>query len=418
MEIRLSEVVGKGYKEFWNNQSFYRVVKGSRGSKKSKTIALNMITRIMQYPESNLVVLRRVFNNLKQSCRADLIWAIDRLGVRDLWNIPKAEHTLTYKPTGQVIIFRGFDDPLKLTSLTVEKGHLCWAWVEEAFQIENVDMFNTFEEGIRGKLPEHLFSQITVSFNPWSETHWLREKFYGGTYDKTYEDELTYAITTNYMINEFLDEQYLYRMQQMKEKNPTRYKVAGLGDWGITEGLVFTNWQEIKTVNINELIQQGFKRIIGLDFGFEHDPTALAVAYINEEKKELYIVDEHYSNKMLVNDIKNVIEMKGYLKEKIKADSSWGIVVEELRKAGLSRIEKARKGKNSILPGVQYLQQYDIYILSSCQNAITEFKNYSWMKDKTGKAINKPIDAFNHFIDALRYGAEELQDGGGLWDIL
>ena len=100
-QIKIKDVIGKNYDLFWNDKHFYRVVKGSRGSKKSKTIAINMIYRIMKYPESNLLVIRRVFNTLRNSCRADLIWAINRLKVNHLWKIPKGEHTLTYLPTGQ-----------------------------------------------------------------------------------------------------------------------------------------------------------------------------------------------------------------------------------------------------------------------------------------------------------------------------
>ena len=117
-------------------------------------------------------------------------------------------------------MFAGLDDPLKLTSITVANGYLNFVWIEECFQIEKQEMFDTLEESIRGKLPDGLFHQITLSFNPWSEDHWLRKRFYNDTYDRTYIDDLIYAITTDYTMNEFLDEVTIKRFEEMKSKNP------------------------------------------------------------------------------------------------------------------------------------------------------------------------------------------------------
>ena len=128
-KIYLPEVVGKGYKKFWNWKGRYRVVKGSRASKKSTTIALNIICRMMQYPLANTLVVRKTASTLKDSCFAQLRWAINRLGVGAFWKSRVSPLELEYLPTGQKIIFRGLDDPLKITSITVSKGHLCWLWV-------------------------------------------------------------------------------------------------------------------------------------------------------------------------------------------------------------------------------------------------------------------------------------------------
>ena len=144
--IRLPEVVGKGYKTFWNFKGRYRVCKGSRASKKSKTTALNIIKRMMQYPEANTLVVRKVFRTLKDSCFTELKWAINRLGVQAYWEIKESPLEMTYVPTGQKIYFRGLDDPLKVTSITVEIGYLCWCWIEEAYEITNEDDFNMLDE--------------------------------------------------------------------------------------------------------------------------------------------------------------------------------------------------------------------------------------------------------------------------------
>lgn len=411
-QIKIKDVIGKNYDLFWNDKHFYRVVKGSRGSKKSKTIAINMIYRIMKYPESNLLVIRRVFNTLKNSCRADLIWAINRLKVNHLWRVPKGEHTLTYLPTGQQILFAGLDDPLKLTSITVAQGYLNFVWIEEAFQIEKQEMFETLEESIRGILPPHLFHQITLSFNPWSEDHWLRKRFYNDTYDREYEDDLIYATTTDYTMNEFLDEITIKRFEEMKIKRPNRYRVAGLGEWGIAEGLVYNNW-EILDFDAIELLKKDFslEAAFGLDFGFTNDPSAFIAVIVDLRNKRLFIFDEFYKKRLLNNEIAEEIKLRGYSKDEITADCAEAKSIEEIRRHGISRIKQSSKGKGSVNQGIQYIQQFDIYVHPKCTNTIMEFKNYVW-EEKNGKTLNKAADNYNHLMDALRYALEKYSAGG------
>lgn len=411
-QIKIKDVIGKNYDLFWNDKHFYRVVKGSRGSKKSKTIAINMIYRIMKYPESNLLVIRRVFNTLRNSCRADLIWAINRLKVNHLWRVPRGEHTLTYLPTGQQILFAGLDDPLKLTSITVAQGYLNFVWIEEAFQIEKQEMFETLEESIRGILPPHLFHQITLSFNPWSEDHWLRKRFYNDTYDREYEDDLIYATTTDYTMNEFLDEITIKRFEEMKIKRPNRYRVAGLGEWGIAEGLVYNNW-EILDFDAIELLKKDFslEAAFGLDFGFTNDPSAFIAVIVDLRNKRLFIFDEFYKKRLLNNEIAEEIKLRGYSKDEITADCAEAKSIEEIRRHGVSRIKQSSKGKGSVNQGIQYIQQFDIYVHPKCTNTIMEFKNYVW-EEKNGKTLNKAADNYNHLMDALRYALEKYSAGG------
>lgn len=411
-QIKIKDVIGKNYDLFWNDKHFYRVVKGSRGSKKSKTIAINMIYRIMKYPESNLLVIRRVFNTLRNSCRADLIWAINRLKVNHLWKIPKGEHTLTYLPTGQQILFAGLDDPLKLTSITVAQGYLNFVWIEEAFQIEKQEMFETLEESIRGILPSHLFHQITLSFNPWSEDHWLRKRFYNDTYDREYTDDLIYAITTDYTMNEFLDEVTLKRFEEMKIKRLNRFRVAGLGEWGIAEGLVYNNWEVLEFDPV-KLLRSDFslEAAFGLDFGFTNDPSAFIAVIVDLRNKRLFIFDEFYKKRLLNNEIAEEIKIRGYSKDEITADCAEAKSIEEIRSYGISRIKQSSKGKGSVNQGIQYIQQFDIYVHPKCTNTIMEFKNYVW-EEKNGITLNKAADNYNHLMDALRYALEKYSTGG------
>lgn len=129
IKIYLPDVIGKGYGDFWRFKGRYRVIKGSRASKKSATTALWFIYHLMKYPKANLLAVRKVERTLRDSCYAQLKWAIHRLGVDDYFHCTKSPLEITYKPTGQKILFRGMDDPLKITSITVDKGALCWVWI-------------------------------------------------------------------------------------------------------------------------------------------------------------------------------------------------------------------------------------------------------------------------------------------------
>ena len=404
-KVKLPELVGKGYKDFWNFKGRYRVCKGSRGSKKSKTTALFFIYSMMKYPGANLLVVRKVYRTLKDSCFTDLKWAINRLQVNEYWSIKESPLEIIYIPTGQKILFRGMDDPLKVTSITVETGNLCWAWIEEAYEINKEQDFNMLDESIRGKIEEPLYKQITLTFNPWNERHWLKKRFFDA------EDDNIMAKTTDHMCNEWLDDSDKKLFEDMKKNNPRRYQVAGLGNWGIVEGLVYENWEE-KGFDVNEISKRrGVKSAFGLDFGYANDPSAFFCGLIDVANKEIYVFDEIYKNAMKNRQIAEEIIRKGYGKEKIVADSQEPKSIDELYDLGLKSIRKSRKGRDSINNGVQYIQDYKIIIHPRCVNFITEISNYMWDKDKFDNPINKPVDDFNHLMDAMRYALESYSKG-------
>lgn len=406
VEVKLPEIVGKGYGSFWRFKGRYRVCKGSRASKKSKTTALWYITNMMKYPDANTLVIRKTYRTLKDSCFTELKWAIHRLGVDAFWDIKESPLELTYKPAGQKIYFRGLDDPLKVTSITVDIGCLCWMWVEEAYEISSEDDFNMLDESIRGTVPNGLFKQITLTLNPWNEHHWIKKRFFD------HPDDETLALTTNYQCNEWLDDADKKVFETMRKQNPRRYKVAGLGDWGIVDGLVYENWEE-KAFSLEEVKKiTGVKSVFGLDFGYTNDPSALFCGMICESTKTIWVFDEMYEHGMSNESIAEKVTRMGYCKEKITADSAEAKSIDRLRVLGLQRIRKARKGKDSINNGIDYLSDYHIIIHPQCVNFLTEISNYTWDKDsKTGKKINKPIDDFNHLMDAMRYAVEDLSKG-------
>lgn len=406
--IHLPEVIGKGYGAFWRFRGRYRVVKGSRASKKSKTTALNLITRMMQYPQANTLVVRKVFRTLKDSCFTELKWAIHRLGVDAWWGIRESPLEMTYLPTGQKIYFRGLDDPLKVTSITVENGYLCWCWIEEAYEIMDERAFDMLDESIRGGIPKEagLFKQITLTFNPWNEKHWLKARFFDAPPDP---DIL--ALTTNYLCNEWLDQADLKVFETMRENNPRRYQVAGLGGWGIVEGLVFENWKEESFETVAIAQKPDVVSAFGLDFGYTNDPTALFCGLVSREEKTIWVFDELYEKALTNRAICDRVTAIGYAKERIRADCAEPKSIDELRELGLYRITPARKGLDSINNGIQYIQDYRIVIHPRCVNFLTEISNYTWAEDKFGGKLNRPIDAFNHLMDAMRYALEDVLVG-------
>lgn len=402
MKIDISKKIGKGYKTFWNFKGRYRVVKGGRASKKSTTNAQWIIYKMMQYPLANTLVIRRVFNTHKDSTWTQLKWATNNLGVSHLWKFSKSPLEATYLPTGQKILFRGLDDPMSITSITVEIGYLCWCWFEEAFQIMDEDSFNKVDMSIRGELPPGYFKQITLTFNPWSEKHWLKKRFFD------VKDEDILALTTNYKCNEFLGEDDRRIFAKMKKNNPRRYNIEGLGDWGIAEGLVYENFEELEFDYKEISKQEGVNAYFGLDFGYTNDPTAFICILVNQEQNLLYIFDEHYQKAMSNSDIASMIKYKGYAKETIIADSAEPKSIDDIKKKGIRRIKAALKGKDSILNGIANIQDYKIYVHPKCENTLIELNNYVW-DNKDGVVLNKPIDDYNHLMDALRYAMESTK---------
>lgn len=399
INISLQELVGKSYNRFWHFKGRYRVVKGSRASKKSKTAALWYIANMMKYPDANTLVVRKTANSLRGSCFAELIWAIHRLQVGEYWKISESALELTYKPTGQKIYFRGLDDPFKVTSITVAKGTLCWLWIEEAYEILHEKDFNTLDESIRGEVPGGLFKQVTITFNPWNEMHWLKSRFFDTV------DSNILALTTNYKCNEWLDASDLQLFEDMKTNRPKRYKVAGLGEWGITDGVIFDNW---KVEDLSSKTNDFTNVYNGLDFGFSSDPNAYIRFHVDQAQKKIYIIDEFYKTAMQNEELALELGARMRQGEFITCDNADPKSIADLCRRGVHAIASV-KGPDSVNFGIQFLQGYDIIIDTRCGWFKKEISNYRWLKDKFGNTLKKPVDKNNHLLDALRYGSEPLQ---------
>lgn len=400
--VNIAQVIGAGYKSFWQSQHRYLIVKGGRGSKKSTTAALKIIYTMMKQPLTNALVIRRVFNTLRDSCFQQLKWAVERLQVSHLWKFTLSPLEAVYLPTGQRILFRGLDDPMSITSITVDKGYINLVWFEEFYQVEKEDDFNKIDMSIRGEMEAGYYKQIIMTFNPWSEKHWIKRRFFDNP------DSNTLALTTTYKCNEWLGPDDIALFESMKVNNPRRYRIEGEGEWWVSQGLIYTNVSEREFDVLEVSKRPGTTSIFGLDFGYTNDPTAFICGIVDEKAKELYIYDEHYEKAMTNSDIAKMIKYKGYAKEQIIADSAEPKSIEEIKRAGIPRIKAAAKGKDSILNGIQLIQDYKIIVHPKCENTLLELSNYIW-DTKDGIMINKPIDDYNHLLDALRYGMERIK---------
>ena len=401
--VYLPDIVGGGYGGFWRCRSRYRVVKGGKASKKSSTTALWYIYHLMKYPDANLLVVRNVHRTHADSTYAQLRWAIRRLRVEHLWRAGKEPLELTYIPTGQRILFRGMDNVEKLASTTVERGYLCWVWIEEAFEIAAEADFDKLDLSVpRGELPKPLFKQTTITFNPWDENHWLKSRFFDGHVPDVF------AITTDYRCNEFLDGTDRGLYERMRAENPRKYAVAGLGEWGHSEGLVFENWV-VEEFSLRDLRREGLRHVYGLDYGYTNDPTAFIAAAVDEAAKRIYLYDEHYQRRMLNEDIAAMIVEKGYQKERIRADAAEPKSNEDLRRLGIGRLQAANKGRDSILSGISRLQEYRLVVHPRCVHTAAELRGYVWQADgRDGVYRTLPCDKDNHLMDALRYAMEDV----------
>lgn len=404
-EISIQKLIGSGYNAAWNTQKFYKVIKGGRGSKKSVTTQIEIIAKMMAYPWMNCIVARRYQNTLRDSVFVGLKSAANRLGVTHLWKFTLSPMEAIYIPTGQRIVFRGFDDPLKLTSIQLEKGSFTHLWIEEAYELETRDKLDTVVEGLRGFLPDGAYRQVILTFNPWSENHWLKSSFFD------IEDPDVFKLTTTYRCNEFLDDGTKRRYEALYKTNPRRAKIVCEGEWGVAEGLVFNN-VTFEPFDIDSIKREGFPLLLGLDFGFEHDPTALIAGLLDEPNETLYLIDEHYQSGMRTRDIADMIKRKGYQNSVIIADSAEGRLISELKyEHGIKRIQKCRKGKDSVHQGIDKLQSLKIICHSSLVHAKEEFFSYAYKFDKiSGKFTNEPEDKNNHICDSLRYSLQCVSD--------
>ena len=313
--------------------------------------------------------------------------------------------TATYTPQNRQICFAGTDDPEKLKSIRPAKGVFTDIWFEEATEISE-PAFNQILLRQRGGDPD-IVKRTTLSFNPIYRTHWIVKRFFKGVPESgVYRSDKLLIVHSTHKDNRFLTSQDRDIIEAMKEVSVYHYQVYALGQWGILGNRVFDNW---KIIDTDETKYDNYRN--GLDFGFTNDPSALARSVRKENKiTVLYPSNgELYHTGLTNQQLAKILKSKLGDSEVVWCDNSEPKSIAELKLAGVNA-KPVKKGKDSLIHGIQWLQQQKIEVDRRCQNAINELSIYQWKKDKDDESINIPVDANNHFIDALRYSYEREMD--------
>ena len=400
MEIKLNKV----FKEFNRTKKRYRVAKGSAGSGKSKNVAIDYILKLSdsKYKGANLLVVRQTEASHKDSTFAELVQAINDLGLSSWWDYTTTPLSLTCKATGNSIIFRGFNDSRareRVKSITFPKGKLVWIWCEEATELQESDV-DILDDRLRGILDNpNLYYQITFTFNPISSSHWIKRKYWD------YEDDDIFKCHSTYLDNRFLDEAYHKRMMRRKEQDPEGYKIYGLGEWGELGGLILTNYV-IEELDDNDDLYDDV--VLSQDFGFNHANCILKVGFKDDE---VYILKELYEFEKDTDELITLANKKGFSKSLIMyCDSAEPDRIKMWQKAGF-RARAVVKGSGSVKAQIDYLKQHKIHINGSCINTIKEIQQWKWQKDKTsGQYIDEPVNIFDDAMAALRYSIEPYRN--------
>lgn len=373
----------------------YEVYYGSAGSGKSHFVFQKVVIKALKSVRKVLVVRKVAKSNLNSTFQM----TIDTLAKFQLLSkcaVNKTTLTITL-PNGSVFLFYGCDDVEKLKSIAGITDIIC----EEATEL-TIDDVSQLDLRLR---PHQPFPQMIFMFNPVSKANWVFKRWFA---EDAVVNKDTIILKTTYKDNHFLPQNYILSLQQLARTNPSYYKIYVEGEFCSLDKLVYTNWK-VDQVDIAAI---NGTTLIGLDFGFTNDPTALTASLLDQANNKLYVFKTWGATNKTNAEIAEVIKALGFAKSVIIADAAEPKSVEEIRRSGVSRIKACTKGADSIIHGIQKLQQYEIIVDPSCEELITELENYSWEKDKKmNEYINKPIDSFNHYLDALRYSLQAVNDG-------
>lgn len=399
MEINIADRIARSFDSvFWDVQdhghTFYWLP-GGRGSTKSSFVGIEVPLLLMQHPQCHAVVLRKVGNTIKNSVYPQIQWGIEQLGVADRFKCITSPHEITYKATGQKILFFGVDDPMKVKSIKLPFGYVGIVWYEELDQFSGMEEIRNLNQSLlRGGETYWVFA----SYNPpKSRNNWVNEEILN-----EYPDRLVHKTTYLDVPREWLGEQFLLEAEKLKAKNETAYNHEYLGEVTGTGGAVFENVEDMAMTD--EMISQFDRRYYGLDFGFAVDPLAFVAMHYDAKHEDLYIFDEIYQQKLTNSNAAQLI-LRKIGSQHIMADSAEPKSIAEMKAAGLF-ISGAKKGPDSVDYGVKWLQgRRRIYIdKRRAPNAYREFVSYEYERNRAGQYISAYPDANNHAIDAVRYG--------------
>lgn len=373
----------------------YEVYYGGAGSGKSHFVFQKVILKALK-GKRKVLVTRKVARANRDSTFQMAIDTLARLKILAYCEVNKTNMAVTM-PGGSVLLFYGLDDVEKLKSIANITDVVC----EECSEMTEEDV-TQLDLRLRAKAPD---LQMFFMFNPVSKANWTYKRWFA---DGAAVPDTTRILRTTYKDNRFLPADYVAALEAMRQTNPVMYRIYTLGEFASLDKLVYNNW---RTEEFAREELTGCKLLVGLDFGFVNDPTALVGALLDEEARRVYVFDEYTAQGLTNDKIAHVILSKGYGKSIIIADSAEQKSIEEIRRAGARRIRASTKGPDSVLHGIQKLQQYEIIVHPKCEATVTELQNYAWQKDRaTGEYINKPADEFNHCLDALRYSMQCVKD--------
>lgn len=380
-------VLNKVYKPAYQTDKRYRVLYGGAGSGKSHYIAQEIIINMMSSKHYRYLAVRQTARSIRTSMFKLLTDIIEEYNLSYAFVINKTEMSINCV-SGSSFITSGLDDVEKLKSI----ANINRIWVEEASEISETD-FNQLDLRLRGQ--SEVGYQMTLTFNPVSELHWLKKSFF----DLGRPD--SYILKTTYKDNDFLDEQYIKTLSELEKQDYNYFRVYALGEWGSIGSVIFSNWEKKDLSNIASTFDNIYH---GVDFGFSSDPTAYIKVHYDKRKKEIYVLDEIYQEGLFIDDLANVLYSK-LNGDYITCDSSEPRSIADLQRNKVKALP-AKKGAGSIEHGVKFLQSNKLIIDNKCTNTIKEVSAYRWAEDKNGNALPRPVDKDNHLIDALRYALE------------
>ena len=386
------------YDNLFDYSHFIEVWYGGASSGKSHGVVQKVVLKSLQHWKHprKVLWLRKVDRTIQESIFADVIDCLSNWQLLPLCRVNKSNRTI-HLPNGAVFLFKGMDDPEKIKSI---KG-LSDVVMEEASEF-NQDDFTQLT--LRLREPKHKKRQLFCMFNPVSKLNWTYKQWFDPK-AKVNPERVSIHQST-YKDNHFLDADNIATIENLKQTNPAYYKIYTLGEFATLDKLVFPEFEK-RRLSIRILSQ--LPSYFGLDFGYTNDETAFMHVKVDENTQTIYVMEEYAKHGMLNDDIARIIKQMGYSKEVITADAAEPKSIAEIKRDGISRIRPAKKGKDSIIQGLSFMQQYHLVVDDRCVKTIEELENYTYKKDKqTGEYTNEPVDSYNHEIDAIRYALSEI----------
>jgi len=379
--------------------------KGGRGSLKSSFCALKLIDLIMLNESYCALAVRQVKDNLKDSVYAQIEWAIDELGLTDQFKCTKSPMQIKRKSTGQVIYFRGAENPGKIKSIKPPNGmHIAVVWVEEADQLHGADgLRNITQSAFRGGDEGVLFRSFNV---PISKAHFINRELL--------EEDPRKLVHHSHYKNapkKWIGQRFIDDAEALLVQNERAYRHEYDGEATGTGANVFENVTAAPGIITDEMISRFDRIYIGLDFGYYPDPAAMVASYYDKARRTLYIFDEEVRHKAGNKEMAEAIQR--WKRERITADSAEPKSIEDYRKDGFI-MYGAKKGPGSVAYGMKWLASLSAIIIDSrrCPVAANEFSSYEYERTKDGEIISGYPDANNHCIDAVRYSLEPVNKWG------